>query len=661
MLQLQTMLAVFALITSFTISAAQAQDSVESVESVESAKPVDSVEQWLKLPAADRPAFAEQAFADAAISKTRAKEITDLLWKDHLAQLREQRKPEWDDKVISIEKFEMKFDYKVFGDKPESGRRLFISMHGGGGTRASVNEQQWRNQIGLYQPEEGVYLAPRAPSDKWNMWHADHIDEFFHRIIQSAMLFEDVDPNRVYIMGYSAGGDGVYQLAPRMADSLAAAAMMAGHPNGASPANLRNIGFALHMGANDSAYKRNKVAEKWKVQLAQLKKDDPEGYKQQVQIHEGMGHWMQRKDAVAVPWMSEFVRDPQPAKVVWRKPKKARNNFYWLAMDTTEGHKGDSELVVSRKGQSFEIETADNASDFRLQLNDTIADLDQEIEVTFETKTILKSKAQRKAGHIYRSIKAHSDPHRIYSSLLDVTLPKSDVTHSGGSPNNRLASDQEINHQMHAVKKNPTDDPEKPNVLLIGDSISMGYTPLVRGSLEAKADVFRIPSNGKDSSFGVEKLDAWLKMNSKWDVIHFNWGLWDICYRHPKSKVQGHRDKVNGTLTTTEEEYRANLETLVSRLKQTEAKLIWCETTPVPENEAGRKLGDEIRYNKVAAKIMQANEIAINDLHAHALQQLPGIAVKPGDVHFTKKGYKHLAQKVAQEIAATLPKPTSKD
>ena len=108
-------------------------------------------------------------------------------------------------------------------------------MHGGGGAPARLNDSQWRNQINLYQPKEGVYLAPRAPTNTWNLWHQGHIDAFFQRIIENSIVFEGVDPNRVYIMGYSAGGDGVYQLAPRMSDRFAAASMMAGHPNETQP------------------------------------------------------------------------------------------------------------------------------------------------------------------------------------------------------------------------------------------------------------------------------------------------------------------------------------------------------------------------------------------------------------------------------------------
>lgn len=196
-------------------------------------------------------------------------------------------------------------------------------------------------------------------------------------------------------------------------------------------------------------------------------------------------------------------------------------------------------------------------------------------------------------------------------------------------------------------------DTALPNVLLIGDSISIGYTVDVRKKLKGKADVFRIPTNGKYASYGEKNLKKWLG-KTKWDVIHFNWGLWDICYRHPESKAQGHRDKVRGKLTATPEEYKKSMENIVTQLKKTDAKLIWCTTTPVPEFEAGRKQGDEVKYNTIAAKIMKDNNIAINDLYSYALLKLPAIQKKKGDVHFTSQGYAYLAEKVAAEIENSL-------
>lgn len=197
---------------------------------------------------------------------------------------------------------------------------------------------------------------------------------------------------------------------------------------------------------------------------------------------------------------------------------------------------------------------------------------------------------------------------------------------------------------------NPEDDPNRQNVLLIGDSISIGYTVEVRKLLKGKADVFRISTNGRDTAYGLKHIDEWLS-GHHWDVIHFNWGLWDICHRNPAANTVGHLDKIHGTLTTSPEDYAANLENIVRKLEQTGAQLIWCHTTPVPQGEPGRKFGDDMRYNAIAAAIMQAHAIPVNDLHEYALKKLPGIAKSPDNVHFTDEGYSYLARKVAAEIA----------
>ncbi len=192
-----------------------------------------------------------------------------------------------------------------------------------------------------------------------------------------------------------------------------------------------------------------------------------------------------------------------------------------------------------------------------------------------------------------------------------------------------------------------------PKVLIIGDSISIGYTNDVKKLLAGKADVQRIRGNGQHTTTGVAKIDAWLG-EQKWDVIHFNWGLWDLCYRHPESKVQGRRDKVNGTLTTTLADYETNLKKIVARLKKTDAKLIWAATTPVPADEAGRIQGDAVKYNAVAKKIMDASDIAIDDLHSHILPQQAKYQTAPGNVHFVPAGSRFLAEKVAESILQQL-------
>ncbi len=208
--------------------------------------------------------------------------------------------------------------------------------------------------------------------------------------------------------------------------------------------------------------------------------------------------------------------------------------------------------------------------------------------------------------------------------------------------------------------KNPAfqpveDVPGLPRVLLIGDSISIGYTVAVRELLAGKANVHRIPTNAGHTAMGLEGLPGWLeKMGRDWDVIHFNWGLWDLCYRNLESKNQGRRDKVGGTLTHTVEQYAANLEALVGQLKETGANLVFATTTPVPEGELGRKVGDDLRYNAAARKIMERHGIPVNDLHAAMAGKMEVYGVKAGDVHFKPEGSQILANHVAGAIVRAM-------
>lgn len=198
------------------------------------------------------------------------------------------------------------------------------------------------------------------------------------------------------------------------------------------------------------------------------------------------------------------------------------------------------------------------------------------------------------------------------------------------------------------LKKNTEIKAGLPNVLLLGDSISIGYTPPVIELLKGVANVQR-PGNCGNTTSGLKKIDGWLG-DTEWDVIHFNFGLHDLCYRHPDSREQGHRDKVNGKVSVPLGKYKKNLEALVVRLEQTGATLIWASTTPVPEGEAGRVPGDELKYNAAAEEIMKKHGIAINDLHAVASKFDPALYEGPGNVHFLKKGSALLGEQVAQVI-----------
>ena len=205
-----------------------------------------------------------------------------------------------------------------------------------------------------------------------------------------------------------------------------------------------------------------------------------------------------------------------------------------------------------------------------------------------------------------------------------------------------------------------TRNPALPNVLLIGDSISIAYTRQVRAFFRGKANVYRPmtadgikPANCGDTRMGLAGLEEWLTGHD-WQVIHFNWGLWDLCYRNPASQTHGNRDKINGKLSVPLDEYGRNLEHLVVRLKKTGAILTWASTTAVPEGEPGRFAGDEVKYNHVAAAVMARHHVLVNDLHALSEAMPPENFRGPTDVHFTVNGSEKLARQVASQIDRAL-------
>lgn len=389
----------------------------------DSNRAVEALQTWLQKPLEERADTVSEAFASVPLTKEDAQTAKELLWNNYQEQIRAKYRSSWETKQFQHEEFIMKIEYKTFGDKPKDGRSLYISMHGGGNAPAQLNDRQWQNQIGLYEPKEGIYLAPRAPTNEWNLWHLPHIDDLFGQIIQASVVLADVNPNRVYIMGYSAGGDGVFQLAPRMADRLAAAAMMAGHPNETVPLGLRNIGFTLHTGGNDAAYNRNKVAQEWKEQLAALHEQDREGYIHDVQIHEGKGHWMDREDQVAVEWMANFTRNPLPKKVVWKQDDVTHSRFYWLAVNS-DNEKVGSLITASLDGQTINIEKTEGVNAVIINLNDDMLDMDQPVKVMYQDHVLFEGGVARTIQTIHKTISERGDYHLNFSGMVEVSFDK---------------------------------------------------------------------------------------------------------------------------------------------------------------------------------------------------------------------------------------------
>lgn len=186
------------------------------------------------------------------------------------------------------------------------------------------------------------------------------------------------------------------------------------------------------------------------------------------------------------------------------------------------------------------------------------------------------------------------------------------------------------------------------SVLIIGDSISIGYTPFIKTALSPNIEVAHNPGNGGSTLRGMESMDKWLD-NRDWDVIVFNFGLHDMVHKDSSGKY----DVVNGTIAVPLKEYRKNLEAIADKLNETTAKVMFVSTTMVPEGASGRKTASVPAYNEVALKVMKKKNIQVVDLYQPSLEIHPNNS-KPKDVHYTPKGYEQLASIVVAAIRKAL-------
>lgn len=194
---------------------------------------------------------------------------------------------------------------------------------------------------------------------------------------------------------------------------------------------------------------------------------------------------------------------------------------------------------------------------------------------------------------------------------------------------------------LHAAGKS---DHVLPRILLIGDSISIGYTDSVVRALAGRASVTRAPDNCLHTEHGLKNLGRWLG-HERWDIIHFNFGIHDVARRGGKKR-------------TAIGQYGENLSTIVARLEKTGARLIWASTTPIQPGTPGFASEDVVAYNAVARKIMEERDIGIDDLYSFALPQLVGIQ-RPKNCHFLKIGYDALARQVTSSLLDALQKLTA--
>lgn len=378
---------------------------------------INKFKRWLAEPQGE---LTEQEFANKKLNRNdclEASYIIDSLW---LKKSAEELGRQWQRLTIANDSIKLACACRVFGKAPEDGRSLYISMHGGGHCPKEVNDEQWMNQIYLYEPTEGVYIAPRAPWNTSDLWHRKGLDELLEDVIRACVVFEGVNPNKVYLLGYSAGGDGVWRLAPRMADKWAAASMMAGHPGEAEQINLMNTPYMIWMGEHDHYYDRNILAKEKGQIMDSLSAAHPGKYIHSNNIIEGKGHWMDCVDAAALGWMAQYRRNPYPKEIVWRQEFVTREHFYWLSAPSDEIEQGKT-VIANIDGNNIYIDKCDYTR-LTIYLNDYLVDLDKKVTIYHNGKKLARIKPRRTIANLYNTLNKRNDRSYAFPCVIEVEM-----------------------------------------------------------------------------------------------------------------------------------------------------------------------------------------------------------------------------------------------
>ncbi len=368
-----------------------------------------SFEVW--APKADIPLTPEQvAKAGWNFAKYR-RSVYDMCKGPHIQFVEESGILE--KQSIEHEGVTMHFRMFKIGEPGPDGYPLFIALHGGGGGSKAINDQQWGHMQSYYRDSvaDGVYVAVRGVRDTWDTHFNPESYALYDQLIEIMTATQKVDPNRVYLLGFSAGGDGVYGIAPRMPDRFAAVAMSAGHPNGVNPTNLHNLPILLQCGQYDGAYKRNLETALFSRRLDELH-GQRGGYPHEVYIHMGAGHNFHDNDPSRAPqpiaanpleciqnkagcledeantnsidFLVARVRNPLPQTLYWdlstRAPMRMHSSFYWLSAPETT-NQGTIKASYNSENQQITIDAENVNGPFSVLLNDDMLDITQPVTV----------------------------------------------------------------------------------------------------------------------------------------------------------------------------------------------------------------------------------------------------------------------------------------
>jgi len=340
----------------------------------------------------------------------------------------------------------MRYGVRTVGAKPERGWPVFLNLHGGG-NNPQANDQGWAASMNQYPVQQGLCVSPRSPVNTAGSWNDPLAIAALERLLVELPATWDIDPDRVYLMGYSMGAIGVLHLGPSLPDRWAAVAASAGFNylgarGRAAPENLLNLPVMIQIGTADMDFQRYPLARAFAAAVRSRGEHTGSGYRLEYKEHAGQGHRIDDRDAPG--WLATFSRDPLPRRVIWHQPllplplgtadtprllernyafhAYLRRRCYWLRNDAPAAFQ---RLDVSRAGNEFRIDTACHVPRLTLLLDDRFVDLDEPVRVLAGERELSAARVPRTVTALVASLVEYGDPELVFCAELDVAAPDS--------------------------------------------------------------------------------------------------------------------------------------------------------------------------------------------------------------------------------------------
>ncbi len=345
-----------------------------------------------------------------------------LAWEAYKSsQIHADLKKEFDSKTVKTANRTSPYLWRHVGEKPKKGWGLVIAMHGGGGAPKQVNDGQWNGMFTRYykdHPEVGgyVYLALRAPNDEWNGFYDDQICPLIARLIRQFVLFDDVDPDRVVILGASHGGYGAFVIGPKMPDRFSAvhASASAPTPGETIGQNLRNVHFTFMVGSRDTAYGRADRCQAFAKEFEAWRKEYG-GFPGGFEWKPGVGHSVPDRDKLA-ELLKLPPRNVWRDRLIWIQSDDVLKQFYYVQAEKP-ADKG--RIDVSAKNNVITVK-AEGQGAIKLWLDAPLVDLKRPVEIKREggaSKTITPKPSLETFA---QSLELRGDPILAAPVLVDV-------------------------------------------------------------------------------------------------------------------------------------------------------------------------------------------------------------------------------------------------